>query len=147
EVTAQMVLNFLHGGAAINVFSRLHGMTLEVVDAGVRAPLPAAPGLVNCRIANGTRNFVEQPAMTPAQTGAALHAGMARVQHHAQLGTNVIGFGEMGIANTSAAACVMSRLTGLPIETCTGRGTGLDDAGLAYKRDVLARALAHHADV
>ncbi|CAG9179163.1 nicotinate-nucleotide--dimethylbenzimidazole phosphoribosyltransferase [Cupriavidus pampae] len=146
EVTAQMVLNFLNGGAAINVFSRLHGMTLEVVDAGVRAPLPAASGLVNCRIANGTRNFLEGPAMTAEQTVAALNAGIARVLRHAQQGTNVIGFGEMGIANTSAAACVMSRLTGLPIESCTGRGTGLDDAGLAHKREVLARALALHAD-
>ena len=146
EVTAQMVLNFLNGGAAINVFSRLHGMALEVVDAGVRAPLPAAPGLVNARIADGTRNFVEQPAMTPAQTAAALNAGMARVLRHAQQGTNVIGFGEMGIANTSAAACIMSRLTGLPVETCTGRGTGLDDAALARKRALLSGALARHAD-
>lgn len=134
EVTAQMVLNFLGGGAAINVFTRLHGMALEVVDVGVRAPLPAAPGLVNCRVANGTRNFVDQPAMTPAEAGAAINAGIARVLRHAQQGTNVIGFGEMGIANTSAAACLMSRLVGLPLEACIGRGTGLDDAGLARKR-------------
>lgn len=146
EVTAQMVLNFLNGGAAINVFTRLHGLVLEVVDVGVRAPLPAAPGLVNCRVANGTRNFVEQPAMTAAETGAAINVGIARVLRHAQQGTNVIGFGEMGIANTSAAACVMSRLTGLPLETCTGRGTGLDDAGVARKREILARALAQHPD-
>lgn len=147
EVTAQMVLNFLNGGAAINVFTRLHGLALEVVDVGVRAPLPAAPGLVNCRVANGTRNFVDAPAMTPAQAGAALNAGIARVLRHAQLGTNVIGFGEMGIANTSAAACLMSRLTGLPIEACIGRGTGLDDAGVAHKRAVLSQALACHAGV
>ncbi|WP_441615881.1 nicotinate-nucleotide--dimethylbenzimidazole phosphoribosyltransferase [Cupriavidus sp. RAF12] len=147
EVTAQMVLNFLGGGAAINVFTRLHGMALEVVDAGVRAPLPAAPGLVNCRVANGTRNFVDEPAMTREQTGAAIQAGIARVLSHAQQGTNVIGFGEMGIANTSAAACVMSRLTGLPLAECTGRGTGLDDAGVARKRAVLEQALARHAEV
>jgi hypothetical protein len=78
--------------------------------------------------------------MTPAQAGAAINAGIARVLRHAQQGTNVIGFGEMGIANTSAAACVMSRLTGLPLEACIGRGTGLDDAGVARKRDILARA-------
>ncbi|WP_432257976.1 nicotinate-nucleotide--dimethylbenzimidazole phosphoribosyltransferase [Cupriavidus sp. TMH.W2] len=146
EVTAQMVQNFLAGGAAINVFSRQHGIALEIVDAGVRVPLPAAQGLVNCRIADGTRNFAVEPAMTPEQAAAAMTAGMARVLRHAQQGCNVIGFGEMGIANTSAAACLMQRLTGLPLEDCIGRGTGLDDAGLARKRDVLQRALALHAD-
>ncbi|SPA11834.1 nicotinate-nucleotide dimethylbenzimidazole-P phophoribosyl transferase [Cupriavidus taiwanensis] len=146
EVTAQMVQNFLAGGAAINVFSRQHGIALEIVDAGVRVPLPAAPGLVNCRIADGTRNFANEPAMTPEQAAAAMTAGMARVLRHAQQGCNVIGFGEMGIANTSAAACLMQRLTGLPLEDCIGRGTGLDDAGLARKREVLAGALARHAD-
>ncbi|AQV95357.1 nicotinate-nucleotide--dimethylbenzimidazole phosphoribosyltransferase [Cupriavidus necator] len=147
EVTAQMVQNFLAGGAAINVFSRQHGIALEIVDAGVRVPLPAAQGLVNCRIADGTRNFAVEPAMTPEQATAAMTAGMARVLRHAQQGCNVIGFGEMGIANTSAAACLMQRLTGLPLEDCIGRGTGLDDAGLARKREVLQRALALHPDV
>ncbi|WP_454736554.1 nicotinate-nucleotide--dimethylbenzimidazole phosphoribosyltransferase [Cupriavidus necator] len=145
EVTAQMVQNFLAGGAAINVFSRQHGIALEIVDAGVRVPLAAAPGLVNCRIADGTRNFAVEPAMTAEQAAAAITAGMARVLRHAQRGCNVIGFGEMGIANTSAAACLMQRLTGLPLEECIGRGTGLDDAGLAHKREVLERALALHA--
>ena len=102
---------------------------------------------MNCRVANGTRNFVEEPAMTPEQAGAAINAGIARVLRHGQQGTNVIGFGEMGIANTSAAACVMSRLTGLPLEACIGRGTGLDDAGVARKHEILSRALARHADV
>lgn len=145
EVTAQMVQNFLAGGAAINVFSRQHGIALEIVDAGVRVPLAAAPGLVNCRIADGTRNFAVEPAMTAEQAAAAITAGMARVLRHAQQGCNVIGFGEMGIANTSAAACLMQRLTGLPLDECIGRGTGLDDAGLARKREVLERALALHA--
>lgn len=145
EVTAQMVQNFLAGGAAINVFSRQHGIALEIVDAGMRVPLAAAPGLVNCRIADGTRNFAVEPAMTAEQAAAAMTAGMARVLRHAQQGCNVIGFGEMGIANTSAAACLMQRLTGLPLEECIGRGTGLDDAGLARKREVLERALALHA--
>jgi nicotinate-nucleotide--dimethylbenzimidazole phosphoribosyltransferase len=83
--------------------------------------------------------------MTSAQALAALQAGAARVRHHAALGTNVIGFGEMGIANTSSAACLMSRLCGVPIDECVGRGTGLDNAGLAKKRNVLASALAQHA--
>jgi nicotinate-nucleotide--dimethylbenzimidazole phosphoribosyltransferase len=144
-VTAQMVANFVAGGAAINVFSRVAGLTLEIVNAGVATPLPDSPGLVNQPIARGTRNFTREPAMTIDQARAALAAGAARVRHHAALGTNVIGFGEMGIANTSSAACVMSRLCGVPIDECVGRGTGLDNAGLANKRNVLASALAHHA--
>ena len=144
-VTAQMVANFLAGGAAINALSRVAGIELEVVNAGIATPLPSTAGLVDIPVANGTRNFAQEPAMTHAETLAAMQAGAARVRHHAALGTNVIGFGEMGIANTSAAACLMSRLCGVPIDECVGRGTGLDNAGLAKKRNVLASALAHHA--
>jgi nicotinate-nucleotide--dimethylbenzimidazole phosphoribosyltransferase len=143
-VTAQMVANFLAGGAAINVFSRMAGMTLEVVNAGVAGELGEAPGLINAALGRGTRNFATQPAMTEAQTHAALAAGAARVRHHAALGTNTIGFGEMGIGNTSAATCLMSRLCDLPLDACVGRGTGLDDAGLVRKRAVLEAALATH---
>ncbi|MCT9071048.1 nicotinate-nucleotide--dimethylbenzimidazole phosphoribosyltransferase [Cupriavidus gilardii] len=146
DVTVQMVRNFAAGGAAINVFARQHGMVLEVVDAGVRVPPGAAPGLVDCRIDAGTRNFIDEPAMRREQAEAALAAGAARVMHHAAQGTNVIGFGEMGIGNTSAAACLVSRLAGLPIAACVGRGTGLDDAGLARKLALLERALVRHAD-
>jgi nicotinate-nucleotide--dimethylbenzimidazole phosphoribosyltransferase len=144
-VTAQMVANFLAGGAAINALSRVADITLEVVNAGIATPLPNPEGLVDIPIAAGTRNFAHEPAMTRDQALAALRAGAARVRHHAALGTNVIGFGEMGIANTSAAACLMSRLCGVPIDECVGRGTGLDNAGLAKKRNVLASALARHA--
>ncbi|CAB3769444.1 nicotinate-nucleotide--dimethylbenzimidazole phosphoribosyltransferase [Paraburkholderia humisilvae] len=146
-VTAQMVLNFLAGGAAINAFSSVAGVTLEVVNAGVATPLRAAAQLVDIPVALGTRNFAHEPAMTRAQAQSALQSGAARVRHHAALGTNVIGFGEMGIANTSAAACLMSRLCALPIDVCVGRGTGLDDTGLAKKRDVLAAALERHTNV
>ncbi|MEX3593056.1 MAG: nicotinate-nucleotide--dimethylbenzimidazole phosphoribosyltransferase [Burkholderia sp.] len=145
-VTAQMVANFLTGGAAINAFSKLAGCELEIVNAGVATPLPASPQLVEVPIAAGTRNFAKEPAMSEAQLYAALAAGAARVSHHAALGTTVIGFGEMGIANTSAAACLMSRLVGLPLAECVGRGTGLDDQGLVRKRDVLEAALARHID-
>lgn len=144
-VTAQMVANFVAGGAAINAFSRVAGLALEIVDAGVASPLPASPQLVDAAIARGTRNFAQERAMSRDEALAALAAGAARVRHHAALGTNVIGFGEMGIANTSAAACMMSRLLDVPIDACVGRGTGLDDAGLAHKRAVLGRALERHA--
>ncbi|CAN7471163.1 nicotinate-nucleotide--dimethylbenzimidazole phosphoribosyltransferase [Trinickia sp. LjRoot230] len=143
-VTAQMVANFVAGGAAINAFSGVAGLTLEVVNAGVATPLDALPGLVDAPIGRGTRNFAREPAMTRDEALAAIAAGAARVRYHAALGTNVIGFGEMGIANSSSAACLMSRLCGLPIDACVGRGTGLDDAGLAKKRSVLEAALARH---
>jgi len=143
-VTAQMVANFLAGGAAINALSRVSGIELEVVNAGIATPLPSTAGLIDIPIAAGTRNFAREPAMSRDQAIAAMRAGAARVRHHAALGTNVIGFGEMGIANTSAAACLMSRLCGVPIDECVGRGTGLDNAGLARKRNVLASALARH---
>ncbi|MFM0328499.1 nicotinate-nucleotide--dimethylbenzimidazole phosphoribosyltransferase [Paraburkholderia strydomiana] len=143
-VTAQMVANFLAGGAAVNALSRVAGIELEVVNAGIATPLPRTDGLVDIPVGAGTRNFAHEPAMTHEQALSAMQAGAARVRHHAALGSNVIGFGEMGIANTSAAACLMSRICGVPIDECVGRGTGLDDAGLAKKRSVLAAALAHH---
>ncbi|WP_250463534.1 nicotinate-nucleotide--dimethylbenzimidazole phosphoribosyltransferase [Caballeronia sp. GAFFF2] len=145
EVTAQMVANFLAGGAAINALSRSVGMTLEVVDAGVATPIPIDSGYERLSLGLGTRNFAKEAAMSRETALEGIARGAARVRHHAALGTNVIGFGEMGIANTSAAACLMSRLCGVPIGECVGRGTGLDDRGLAHKRDVLGRALALHA--
>lgn len=146
-VTAQMVANFMAGGAAINAFSGVAGLTLEIVDAGVATPLPPSDALIDAHVARGTRNFAHEPAMTRDQVEQAFEAGAARVRHHAALGTNVIGFGEMGIANTSSAACLMSRLCDVPIGECVGRGTGLDEAGIAKKRDVLAAALERHKDV
>ncbi|WP_244814091.1 nicotinate-nucleotide--dimethylbenzimidazole phosphoribosyltransferase [Caballeronia sp. Lep1P3] len=146
EVTAQMVANFLAGGAAVNALARSVGMTLEIVDAGVATRIPADHGYERLSLGAGTRNFARESAMSRDTTLEGIARGAARVRHHASLGTNVIGFGEMGIANTSAAACLMSRLCALPIDDCVGRGTGLDDRGLAHKRDVLARALAAHAD-
>ncbi|CAH2787928.1 MAG: Nicotinate-nucleotide--dimethylbenzimidazole phosphoribosyltransferase (EC [uncultured Paraburkholderia sp.] len=143
-VTAQMVANFLAGGAAINALSRVAGIELEVVNAGIATPLPSTVGLIDIPVAAGTRNFSHENAMMREEAFAALQAGAARVRHHAALGTTVIGFGEMGIANTSAAACLMSRLCNVSIDECVGCGTGLDDAGLAKKRSVLAAALGRH---
>ncbi len=143
-VTVQMVGNMLAGGAAINVFARQHGFALQVVDAGVAADLAAHPQLLPRKIAPGTANLCEAPAMSMAQAVQALHTGMAVVK---DLPGNVVAFGEMGIANTSAAALLLARLAGLPISEVVGRGTGLGDAQLAHKQAVLTRALARHADV
>lgn len=143
-VTLQMVGNMLAGGAAINVFARQHGFALQVVDAGVAAELADHPQLLQRKIAAGTANLCEGPAMSMAQAVQALHTGMAVVK---DLPGNVVAFGEMGIANTSAAALLLARLAGLPLADVVGRGTGLDNTQLAHKQAVLTRALAHHADV
>ena len=142
-VTLQMVGNMLAGGAAINVFARQHGFALQVVDAGVAADLADHPQLLKRKIAPGTHNICTGPAMSLAQADQALQAGMDVVRG---LPGNVIAFGEMGIANTSAAALLLARLAGLPVSDVVGRGTGLDDAQLAHKQAVLTRALARHAD-
>ena len=140
-VTAQMVANMLAGGAAVNVFARQHGFALQLVDAGVAAELPAHPGLQARKIALGTKNSSQEAAMSRREAEAALTAGRQTV---AALPGNVVALGEMGIANTSAAALLLARLTGASIPDAAGRGTGLDDVQLRHKQALLARALARH---
>ncbi|MGJ0429221.1 nicotinate-nucleotide--dimethylbenzimidazole phosphoribosyltransferase [Methylobacter sp.] len=146
-VTAQMVANFLAGGAAISVFARQHGMELLVVDAGVNAELDSHPALIAAKIARGTRNFLTEPAMTDKQCLEALQAGADIVSRQHKLGCNCIGFGEMGIGNTSSAALLMHVLTAVPLEHCVGRGTGLDDEQLRNKVSVLRQALERHPNI
>lgn len=143
-VTAQMVLNFLQGGAAINVFARQNNMRLRVVDAGVNHDFAAHPDLTHAKVGWGTSNFLHEPAMTILQCEQAMMAGFELAGEEALAGCNVFGFGEMGIGNTSSASCLMSVLCDFLIEECVGRGTGLDDAGLAQKTAVLKKALSHH---
>ncbi len=145
EVTQQMVMNFLNGGAAINVFSRQHGICLRIVDAGVNHQFAPHPDLTDVKIGFGTRNVLTKPAMTSEQCQAAIQQGALLVRREALNGCNTIGFGEMGIGNTSSAALLMSVLCNLPVADCTGRGTGLDDTGLAHKRWVLEQARQRHS--
>ena len=140
-VTMQMVANMLAGGAAINVLARQHGFALHVVDAGVVSDLPDHPQLIKRKIAAGTHNLAEGPAMTTHQLNAALQAGSEVL---ASLPGNVVAFGEMGIANTSPAALLLHRLAGVPIDDATGRGTGLTDPQLLHKQAVLTKAAALH---
>ena len=144
-VTAQMEHNFLAGGAAINVFARQHGMTLKVVDSGVNHDFSGVQDLIHAKVAHGTNSFLTEPAMTLAQCEHAMHKGAEIALAEIAQGCNVMGFGEMGIGNTSAASCLMSVLCGLPIEACVGRGTGLDDEGVKRKADVLRSAVDRHA--
>ena len=141
-VTRQMVTNFLSGGAAANVFARANGVDLRVVDAGVAGEPIDALGLVSHRIGAGTRNSATGPAMTEEQCDAALGAGRELGE---DVAADAAAFGEMGIANTSSASLVAHKLTGIGLDALIGRGTGLDDDGLARKHAVLARAAARTA--
>lgn len=143
DVTWQMIMNFLAGGAAVSVLARQHGLSLSVVDAGVRCEFTPQPGLLLRKIAPGTADASQGPAMTADQCATAIAAGREVVRG---LPGNALLLGEMGIGNSSSAALLLSRLAGLPIQACTGRGTGLDDAGLAHKVRVLSAVLERHAD-
>jgi len=144
EVTYQMVFNFLQGGAGINVFTKQNGIAIKVVDAGVNFDFNQHPGLVHAKVAMGTKSFLHEAAMTSAQCETAIERGAAIVKELHEQGCNVIGFGEMGIANTSAAAVIMSLLCDIPLEQCIGRGTGLDDEGLIRKKVILAESMIRH---
>ncbi len=139
-VTAQMVANFVRGGAAINALARVAGVELEIVDAGVAHEIPETAGLVRRPLGRGTANFCQGPAMSAEQAVAALELGIATSAGDAHL----LGIGEMGIANSTAAAAVTAALTGLDAASVTGRGTGADDACMDRKRSAIARALALH---
>jgi len=148
EVTAQMVRNFVAGGAAVNVLARQLGIAVVVTDVGVAGDAPP-PGVIAARIAPGTRNFAREPAMTTAQARRALEVGIAVAERVCRGderggGAALIAVGEMGIGNTTAAAALTAALLGVPVATVVGRGTGLDDDGVARKTAVVAAALALH---
>ena len=154
EVTAQMVANFVSGGAAINVLARSVGALVTVVDVGVATPLPpacdGAPGLLRHPLGAGTANIAVAPAMDLATCRAALDLGAGLAADLSagtqSAGAQVLVTGDMGIGNTTPAAALVAAFTGRPPLEVTGRGTGIDDAGLAVKRAVVDRALARHAD-
>lgn len=141
-VTAQMVLNFLRGGAAINVLARQAGARVMIADLGVASDLPEHPDLTNLKIDYGTANLAHGPAMRRDQATAAIRAGIRLVERAIDDGLDLVATGDMGIANTTAASAIIAVMTGLPVERVTGRGTGLDDLGWAHKVTVIERALA-----
>jgi nicotinate-nucleotide--dimethylbenzimidazole phosphoribosyltransferase len=141
EVTPQMVLNFLNGGAAINVLARHAGARITIVDMGVAADLGPQLGLITKKIARGTGNIARGPAMTREQAVKAVLAGVEVVQTEIVLGLDIVGTGDMGIGNTTPSAAIAAALTGRPPADIVGRGTGVDDAGLARKIQAVARAL------
>ncbi|MFH1156664.1 MAG: nicotinate-nucleotide--dimethylbenzimidazole phosphoribosyltransferase [Pseudomonadota bacterium] len=145
EVTAQMVRNFLKGGAAINVLCRHHAIDLRIVDMGVNADLDDHPLLIRKKIRPGTRNFAVQEAMTRSETLDALVSGMeVFLNSHARKPMDLVGLGEMGIGNTTSASAIICAITGIPPAQATGRGTGVDNKGLDHKTKVITNALAFH---
>jgi nicotinate-nucleotide--dimethylbenzimidazole phosphoribosyltransferase len=141
-VTGQMVANFAAGGAAINVLASFNGCRIEVVDVGVASDQPPPAGVRNARVRAGTRDLSVGPAMTTDEVTAALDAGAACAREAAARGAQLLIAGDMGIANTTAAACLICALTGAAPEQVVGRGTGVDDRGLTRKREVVSAALA-----
>lgn len=147
-VTAQMVLNFINGGAAINVFTKQHSIGLMVVDAGVNFNFKDivlnSHAFIDAKINYGTKNYLTEDAMIEREVLEAITKGKDIVQLMSKKDCNCIGFGEMGIGNTSSASLIMSILTGLPIELCIGRGTGVNDQQLVKKVETLQKVFFNH---
>lgn len=144
EVTFQMVMNFLQGGAAINVFSQQNHINLTIVDAGVNFDFEAHENLLLSKIQKGTKSFLSNQAMSEKELELCFEKGTQIIDAIHKNGCNVIGFGEMGIGNTSSATMLMSYICNLPIEHCVGRGTGLNDVQLEKKIEILSQAKKFH---
>jgi nicotinate-nucleotide--dimethylbenzimidazole phosphoribosyltransferase len=142
EVTAQMVQNFLAGGAVVNAFARQFGADVRVVDIGVKADLPAAEALLSRKVAPGTADITQAPAMTPEQARQAVETGIEIARDLVDAGYRCLVTGDMGIANTTASAALVAAFTGRPAESVTGHGAGIDDATHARKIEVVSAALA-----
>ncbi len=143
-VTAQMVLNFVQGGAAINVLCKHNHIALTVVDAGVNYDFDPALPIIHNKVAKGTQDYTQAHAMSQLQVTECLTKGAAIVQDIYHTGCNTIGFGEMGIGNTSSAALIMHHYTGLPLQACVGKGTGANATQLQAKLQALQAAAAYH---
>jgi nicotinate-nucleotide--dimethylbenzimidazole phosphoribosyltransferase len=144
EVTRQMVLNFLNGGAGINVLSRYTGTKVTVVDIGVAAVFEDHPLLLNRKVAPGTENMLHGPAMTRQQAIQAIEAGISVVEEETEKGLDILATGEMGIANTTPSSAITAVLTKKPVALVTGRGTGIDDHALKHKIKVIERVITQN---
>ena len=144
EVTAQMISNFIDGGAGINMFARQHHFGLKVVDCGINYDFPHLPELIDRKIRKGTRNYLYEAAMTAEEFDRAIAIGAEAVDLTYQENTNIISFGEMGIANTSSSSIWMSYFTGIPLEQCVGAGSGLNSDGIRHKYNVLKRSMENY---
>lgn len=141
EVTVQMVYNFVNGGATANAFARHAGAELVLVDVGIASDLPDLPGLIKKKVAYGTKNMAKGPAMTREETVQAIEVGINVAKEQIAKGTDLIGLGEMGIGNTTPSSALIAYFAKLPVEQVTGRGTGINQAGLENKIRVIEEAI------
>jgi nicotinate-nucleotide--dimethylbenzimidazole phosphoribosyltransferase len=144
EVTWQQMINFTHGGGGVNMFCRQHGFDLSIVDVGVDYDLSEVEGIINRKIARGTRNFLHEPAMSVEQFNRTIEVGCQLVDDCLKKGCQVICLGEMGIANTSPSSLWMSIFGSIELDECVGAGAGLNNPGVEHKRQVLNAALKHY---
>ncbi len=144
EVTAQAIPNFLKGGAGINMFCRQHRFELKIVDCGVNFNFNGLSGLIDRKIRMGTRNYLYEAAMTEEEFDRAIAIGAEMVDLVHNEGTNIVSFGEMGIANTSSSSLWMTYLTGISLEQCVGAGSGLDKTGISHKYNILKRSMENY---
>ena len=144
EVTWQQMINFTHGGGGVNMFCRQHGFKLRIVDVGVDYDLSNIEGIINRKIARGTKNFLYEPAMSEKEFDQAIQIGCDLVDDCIAEGCRILSIGEMGIANTSPSSIWMHLFTGIPLEDCIGAGAGLDAPGIRHKYEVLSNALANY---
>jgi len=147
EVTHQMVLNFVNDGAAINVFSKQHDISVYIVDAGVNFNFKNHEKIIDNKISYGTKSFLKSKAMQSDQYEQCIINGKTIVKDIALQGTNIIGFGEMGIGNTSSSSIIMSYICNYPIKDCIGRGTGINDKQLKNKIKILEESKNFHGSL
>jgi nicotinate-nucleotide--dimethylbenzimidazole phosphoribosyltransferase len=144
EVTWQQMINFTHGGGGVNMFCRQHGFKLRIVDVGVDYDLSKVDGIIDRKIARGTKNFLYEPAMSEAEFDQAIQIGSDLVDDCISEGCKVLCIGEMGIANTSPSSIWMQLFTNIPLEKCIGAGAGLDAPGIRHKYEILSQAISRH---
>ena len=147
EVTWQQMINFTRGGGGVNMFCRQHGFKLRIVDVGVDYDLSAVDGIIDRKIARGTKNFLYEPAMTEKEFDKAIEVGAALVDDCIAEGCKVLSIGEMGIGNTSPSSIWMHLFGNIPLNDCIGAGSGLDSPGIRHKYEVLSKAVTCHERV
>ena len=144
EVTWQQMINFTRGGGGVNMFCRQHGFKLRIVDVGVDYDFSDVPGIIDRKIARGTKNFLYEPAMNEKEFDKAIQVGSDLVDDCLKEGCRVLCIGEMGIGNTSPSSIWMSLFGDIPLKDCIGAGAGLNNDGIRHKYEVLSKALARH---
>ena len=146
EVTWQQMINFTRGGGGVNMFCRQHGFKLRIVDVGVDYDLSHIEGIIDRKIARGTKNFLYEPAMTEEEFDKAIEVGAALVDDCIAEGCKVLSIGEMGIGNTSPSSIWMHLFGNIPLNDCIGAGSGLNSLGIRHKCEVLAKAVKNQRD-